>query len=59
MEIQDDTEDYVTVSDLVGELNDEYYVQDSLLTDFQYPTGIIVPVIYVNSSFGRFPLLPP
>lgn len=53
MEIQDDTEDYVTVSDLVGELNDEYYVQDSLLTDFQYPTGIIVPVIYVNSSFGE------
>ena len=51
-EIKDDSKDYIAVSDLIRDLDDAYYVQESLLNDYQYPTGIIVPVIYVNSGFG-------
>lgn len=55
LEITDGNVEYATVSDLVQKLDDTYYVQESLLTDFQYPTGIIVPVIYVNNGFGSIP----
>ena len=46
-------EGYIEVSDLVNELGDEYYIQESLLTEYQFPTGIVVPVIYVNTSIGN------
>lgn len=45
--------DYIDVTDLVDELGDNYYIQESLLSDTQYPTGIIVPIIYVNTSMGN------
>lgn len=55
LEISDGDDEYATVSDLIRKLDDTYYVQESLLTDFQYPTGIIVPVIYINNGFGTIP----
>lgn len=44
---------YIDVSDLINELGDEYYIQESLLTDYQFPIGLIVPVIYVNTGIGN------
>ena len=48
------TEDgtFISLSDLTGTLDDDYYVQDALSTSTEYPTGIVVPVIYVNSGMG-------
>lgn len=48
------TEDctFISLSDLTGDLGDDYYVQDALSISTEYPTGIVVPVIYANSGMG-------
>lgn len=48
------TEDgtFISLSDLTGDLGDDYYVQDALSISTEYPTGVVVPVIYVNSGIG-------
>lgn len=48
------TEDgtFISLNDLTDDLSDDYYVQDSLSVSTEYPTGIIVPAIYVNSRIG-------
>lgn len=47
-----DEDAFISVSDLTGDLDDNYYIQDALSVPTKYPTGITVPVIYVNSGMG-------
>lgn len=52
MDLSDKGNTFISLTDLTDDLDDRYYVQDSLSVSTKYPTGIIVPVIYVNSGIG-------
>lgn len=53
MDLTNQDSTLISLEDLSDDLGDDFYVQDSLSVSTKYPTGIIVPVIYVNSGMGE------
>ena len=53
MYLVDQDSSLISLDDLSDDLGSDFYVQDALSVSTKYPTGIIVPVIYVNSGMGE------